>query len=49
MKRIAAVFAMIICAVVYSNAQTKAVTNAELEKYRARRIAAAADLQQKFA
>lgn len=50
MKRIAAVFMLIVCAVVYSNAQQKpTVTNADLEKYRARRVAAEEALQQRYA
>jgi hypothetical protein len=48
MKGIAAVFAMIGCAFVYSNAQTKPVTNADLEKYRAKRVAAEEELRQKY-
>jgi hypothetical protein len=50
MNRIAAVFMLIVCAVVFSNAQQKpTVTNADLEKYRARRVAAEEALQQKYA
>ena len=48
MKRIAAVCALIFGAVVYSSSQTPTVTNADLEKYRAKRVAADEALQQKY-
>ena len=49
MNRIAAIFVLIVGAVVYLNAQTPTVTNADLEKYRQRRVAAEAELAQKYA
>ena len=49
MKRTAAICALIFCAVVFSSAQTPTVTNADLEKYRAKRVAAEEALQQKYA
>ena len=49
MKRIAAVFALFAGVVVHSNAQSAPVTNADLEKYRAKRVAAEEELRQKYA
>ena len=49
MKRIAAVLALVFGAFLYSDAQTSTVTNADLEKFRAKRVAAEEALQQKYA
>lgn len=49
MKRIAAIFALVVVGVLLANAQTGTVTNADLEKYRAKRVAAEEALQQKYA
>ena len=49
MKRIAAIFAILLGVVVLSNAQAPTVTNADLEKYRAKRVAAEEELKQKYA
>ena len=49
MNKVAVVFAIVLCVVVCSNAQSAPVTNADLEKYRAKRVAAEEALQQKYA
>ncbi len=46
MKRITGIFVMILGVVLYSTAQTRTVTNFDLEKYRTQRIAAERDLRQ---
>jgi len=50
MNRIVSIFVLIVCAAAYANAQAKpAVTNADLEKYRAKRVAAEQELNQRYA
>jgi hypothetical protein len=49
MKGLTAICALIVGAVMFTNAQTPTVTNAELEKYRAKRVAAEEELRQKYA
>lgn len=48
MKRIPAIFTLFLGVVVFSNAQAP-VTNADLEKFRAKRVAAEEELKQKYA
>ena len=49
MRRLTAIFALIAGAVVFADGQTGTVTNADLEKFRAKRVAAEQELRQKYA
>ncbi|MFL6467708.1 MAG: hypothetical protein ACJ72Z_07095 [Pyrinomonadaceae bacterium] len=49
MKRLTGVFVIILSVILYSNAQNGPVTNADLEKYRLKRVAAEQELQDKYA